>query len=276
MDFGASLAQSFALLFSPVGLLPLVIGLMIGIMVGFLPGITPLGGLALVILLVAPLLPIAFKEPTGLTALGGAVFIVAFVYGTLYGRTFAAINLKASELGSLNSQDLPARSLMIWGLIAGIVVAVTAGVIAATWKPSLGPVERASMVAFILLAGSAFSSGSPASGLAIAVLGLLLGLVGSDFETGTQRLTFGLPELANEISIIYAAVGLFVVASAIYSLDQAGIAKRANAAPETALPSSILKSMLGVPAGLLPTNGAAATNRFMSGEHNRTRIYLIR
>ncbi len=263
MEFGAGLAQGFAHLLSPPVLLACAIGLMVGIVVGFLPGISALGGLALAVLLLGPLQLTAFKEPSSLAAFGGAVLMVSLAYGALYGRGLAAINQRVFESGRSVAGDLSNLSLMIFGLIAGVLVALAAGMIAAAWKFHLflGPAEYASMVIFVLLAGVAFSSGSTASGLAIAVLGLLLSLVGSDLETGAHRLTFGLPILGNGISMLIVAVGLFVVASVIYGLDQAGvIARRITATPDAPLPSLIFKSLLGVPAGLLPTNGTAVTS----------------
>src|SRR5262249_52325223 len=159
-------------------------------------------GLALTILLLWPLQATdAFREPTSVAAFAGAIFIVSFVYGALYGRGLAAINQRASETQKLVAKDLPNQSLMIFGVVAGVlVVAGVAGTVAAGWKPPypyLGPAEYASIVIFILLAGVAFSSGSITTALAIAVFGLLLNLVGSDDETGALRLTFGVPSLAD-------------------------------------------------------------------------------
>jgi putative tricarboxylic transport membrane protein len=190
------LGQGFAILLSPSGLAACIIGLIAGTVIGFLPGISSLGGLALTILLLWPLQATqatdAFKEPTSVAAFAGAVFIVSFVYGALYGRGLAAINQRASETRKLVAKDLPNQSLMIFGVIAGVLVAGVAGMVAAGWKPSypyFGPAEYASIEIFILLAGVAFSSGSITTALAIAVFGLLLSLVGSDPETGALRLT---------------------------------------------------------------------------------------
>jgi putative tricarboxylic transport membrane protein len=246
---------------------------MAGAVVGFLPGISSLGGLALGISLLWMLQPTAFKEPTSVAASAGAVFVVSFVYGALYGRGLAAINQRASETRKLVAKDLPNQSLMIFGVIAGVLVAGVGGMVAAGWKlppyPYFGPAEYASIMFFILMAGVAFSSGSITTALAIAVFGLLLSLVGTDLETGAPRLTFGVPGLAHGIIPLVVAVGLFGVASAIYGLDQVGVARgRTMAAPDVPLPKLILKSLIGIPAGLLPTNGAAVVS---SAPERRTR-----
>jgi hypothetical protein len=149
MDFGAALGQGFAILLSPSGLVACFIGLMAGAVVGFLPGISSLGGLALGISLLWMLQPTAFKEPTSVAASAGAVFVVSFVYGALYGRGLAAINQRASETRKLVAKDLPNQSLMIFGVIAGVLVAGVAGMVAAGWKPPFpyfGPAEYASIM----------------------------------------------------------------------------------------------------------------------------------
>src|SRR5215510_11254866 len=264
MDFAAGLGQGFAILLSPSGLAACIIGLMAGIVVGLLPGISSLGGLVLAVLLLALLQPTAFNQPTSVAGFAGAVFVVSYVYGTLYGRGLAAINQRASETRKLVAKDLPNQSLMVFGVIAGVLVAGVAGMVAAGWKlPYLyfGPAEYASIMFFILMAGVAFSSGSITTGLAIAVFGLLLSLVGTDLETGAPRLTFGVPGLAHGIIPLVVAVGLFGVPSAIYGLDQVGVARgRTMAAPDVPLPKLVLKSLIGIPAGLLPTNGAAVVS----------------
>src|SRR5690606_8987085 len=71
---------------------------------------------------------------------------------------------------------------------------------------------------FGLIAGSTISSGSAARGIAMVVLGLLIGTVGSDFETGRLRFTFGSLEIADGISFVAIAMGLFGVSEVINNI----------------------------------------------------------
>jgi putative tricarboxylic transport membrane protein len=110
---------------------------------------------------------------------------------------------------------------------------------------------------FLLLGGAAFSRSSAASALAIIVLGLLLGLVGTDIETGAARLTFGIGALDDGLAAIDVALGLFVIANVIDDLSRT----RTSGAPATAAPERPARSpwtaaILAVLAGFLPTNGA--------------------
>ena len=71
-----------------------------------------------------------------------------------------------------------------------------------------------------LLAGSTLARGSPIKGVAMTVCGLLIGIVGSDIETGTPRFTFGIPNLFDGIEIVALALGLFGIAEFMKSVNQ--------------------------------------------------------
>jgi putative tricarboxylic transport membrane protein len=254
MDVLAGLTQAFALLLSPPVLAACGIGLLAGLVIGFLPGISPLGGLALAYLLVLGLVGILGPSSP-------AVLMVAVAYGTLYGRAFAAINLvDRVNGGAPATSDRPA---LLGGLIAGLAAALAAGVVAAAGRLHLtlfmGPVEFAAAFTFVLLAGVAFGSGSTASALAMVIVGLLLGLIGQDIETGAARLTFDLPFLSEGLGALEVGIGLFVIANVIHSYRQAGADRRQGVTPERAFQSVSRGMLLAVPAALLPTNGRSAS-----------------
>jgi putative tricarboxylic transport membrane protein len=70
------------------------------------------------------------------------------------------------------------------------------------------------------LAGSTLARGSPLKGVAMTVLGLLFATVGQDLETGSERLTFGLPELSDGIELVALALGLFGIGEFMNSVNQ--------------------------------------------------------
>ena len=153
-----------------------------------------------------------------------AVFVVAFAYGTLYGRALAAVNQSAANRADSASLPKGERPILFATLLAGVVVTAAAGVcITAFGHPiamQLGPAEMVGLLVFLLLGGAAFGRGSAASALAMIILGLLLGLVGTDIETGAARLTFGIGALDDGLGGIDVALGLFVIANVIDDLSR--------------------------------------------------------
>jgi putative tricarboxylic transport membrane protein len=120
----------------------------------------------------------------------------------------------------------------------------------------LGPAEMVSLMVFLLLGGAAFSRGSAASALAMVVLGLLLGLVGTDIETGEARLTFGISALEDGIGATSVALGLFVIANVVDDLTRTSSSESSTAvAPARAAHGFWSATILAVLAGFLPTNG---------------------
>ena len=91
-----------------------------------------------------------------------------------------------------------------------------------------GPAEVCSLMLLGLLAGSTLARGSPIKGVAMTVLGLIFGLVGSDLETGAERLTFGFPELDDGIELVALALGLFGIAEFMNSVNQTGADQHAS------------------------------------------------
>ncbi|MGP0091951.1 MAG: tripartite tricarboxylate transporter permease [Xanthobacteraceae bacterium] len=255
MDVLTGLMQGFAHLLEPAVTAACVIGLLVGIVAGFLPGMSPLGGLALAFSFVGAVF----------SALGPnspVVFLMAAAYGTLYGRALAAMNLSAPVSGSAGAH--PDRSGMVAGLFAGIFVAAMTAVIAVYARLhvtiALGPVELAAVITFLLLGAVSFGCGSAASALAMTVLGLLLGVVGDDLETGAHRLTFGIAALEDGIGMLDAAIGLFVIANIFHDLGAAATDRPlAAAAAENPVRGVVRGTILGVLAGFLPTNGTVVT-----------------
>ena len=82
-----------------------------------------------------------------------------------------------------------------------------------------GPAEYFSLMVLGLVASVALASGSLLKAFTMIVLGLLLGLVGTDVETGTPRFTFDLPELADGLNFVALAMGVFGLGEIIRNLE---------------------------------------------------------
>jgi putative tricarboxylic transport membrane protein len=247
MEVVSGLAHGFATLASPLVLAACVLGLVTGIVAGSLPCLSPAGALALQVP-VAALMFLSF----------GVQSPVAFAYGTLYGRALAAMNLSAPDKADNSSLPKDGRRILFSSLVASIVVTAAVGVGIASFgrqiTMQLGPAEMVGLMVFLLLGGAAFGRGSAASALAMVVLGLLLGLVGTDIETGEARLTFGIAALDDGIGGTSVALGLFVIANVIDDLSRAW-SSESYTAPARPAHGFWSATILAVLAGFLPTNG---------------------
>ena len=106
------------------------------------------------------------------------------------------------------------------GSVATLIVALFAPPLVAV-ALRFGPAEYFSLVVLGLIASIALASGSTIKALAMIVLGLLLGLIGQDVQTGVPRFTFGVRELFNGVNFVSVAVGVFGVAEILRNLEKA-------------------------------------------------------
>jgi len=208
-----------------INLLWCFIGVLIGNMVGVLPGMGPLATISI-------LLPLTF----GMKPVGAIVMLGAVMYGAQYGGAICSIllNLPCHPPHAVTCLDgFPMTKQGRGGVALGVTV--MASFVGASWgitemiflSPLLvrvalqfGPAEICSLMLLGLLAGSTLARGSPLKGVAMTVLGLMLGIVGSDIETGAERFTFGLTELDDGIELIALALGLFGIAEFMNSVNQ--------------------------------------------------------
>src|SRR5690606_37868645 len=91
----------------------------------------------------------------------------------------------------------------------------------AEYALEFGSADYFALMVLGLVAASAMSEGSAAKGLAMVVVGIILGTVGMDIYSGTTRFNFGILELGNGISMAALAMGLFGIAEVIFSLRSA-------------------------------------------------------
>ncbi len=100
----------------------------------------------------------------------------------------------------------------------GIIIMMLFSPIIVEYALKFGPAEYFSMMVLGLVAASAITTGPPVKGIAMVVLGLLLGCIGSDLETGVARFAFDIPELYDGIQLTVIAMGLFGVTEVIASI----------------------------------------------------------
>jgi putative tricarboxylic transport membrane protein len=206
------------------------IGVFLGTLIGVLPGIGALAAISL-------LLPVTYH----MDAASSIVMLAGVYYGAEYGGSTASIllNLPGTASNAVTCLDghpmakqgragVALFTTTIASFIGG-VIGILALIIFAPYITSIGlkfgPTEYFSMMVLGLIAASTLASGSPAKGLAMVTLGLLLGTAGTDVNSGMTRFDFNIPELSDGINLVALAMGLFGIAEIISSITRVRDAK---------------------------------------------------
>src|SRR5262245_22183634 len=225
MDILANLAHGFSVALSPGVFWYAVLGCVVGTLVGVLPGLGPLAGMSL-------LLPLTFGiSPTNAIVLLGGIY-----YGAMYGGSTTSILMRipgeaASVMTCIDGYEMtrkgragPALAIAALGsYVAGTVSVIGLMLLApplANFALRFGPPEYFALLLLGLLALAYMSGGSILKSLAMATLGLLLGMIGIDPMTGFFRFSYGLVELGDGIGVVPVAVGLFGLSEILLTAGQ--------------------------------------------------------
>ena len=220
-----NLALGFSVALQPPVLLYAFVGCVVGTLVGVLPGVGPLAGISL-------LLPATF----GLTATNAIVMLAGIYYGAMYGGSTTSILMRipgeaASVMTCIDGYALARKGragaalaiAAIGSFIAGTVSVVALMLLApplANFALRFGPPEYFALLLLGLLVLAYMSGGSMVKSLAMAVLGLLLGMIGIDQMSGFFRFSYGVVELGDGLGVVPIAVGLFGIAEVLATAGQ--------------------------------------------------------
>jgi putative tricarboxylic transport membrane protein len=271
MELLDSLMLGFSTAVTPTNLLFCLIGALLGTLIGVLPGIGPTATLAI-------LLPVTFFLPP----LAALIMLAGIFYGAQYGGSTTAIlvNLPGEASSVVTAIDgyemakqgragaalaIAALGSFFAGTVSTIGLAVM-GPTLAGFALSFGPAEYFSLTIFGLLCATVLASGSVINAIAMICIGLVLGWVGTDVSSGSERLTFGAVELFDGIEFVVIAVGLFGIAEIIVNLEtpelRGLIATKISRLWPTredfrkAWPAVLRGTGLGMFLGILPGGGA--------------------
>jgi len=202
------------------------IGVFLGTAIGVLPGIGPLATIAM-------LLPITYQLSDPTTAL---IMLAGIYYGSQYGGSTTAIlvNLpgeSASVVTVLDGYQMARQGRAGPALAIAAIGSFFAGTVStfmlAAFAPPLaeiafkfGPAEYFSLMVLGLVAAVVLANGSVVKALAMVVLGLLLGMIGTDVNSGVARFSFDIPELTDGVEFAVVAMGMFGFAEIILNLEQ--------------------------------------------------------
>ena len=272
MELFDHLAMGFGVAFTTQNLMYAFIGCLLGTLIGVLPGIGPVATIAM-------LLPATYALPP----VAALIMLAGIYYGAQYGGSTTAIlvNLpgeSSSVVTVIDGYQMARKgragpALAAAGLGSFFAGCVGTLILAAFAVPltevafKFGPAEYFSLMILGLIGAVVLASGSLLKALAMIVLGLLLGMVGTDVNSGVPRFTFDIPELSDGISFVVIAMGVFGYGEIISNLSH-GEEKREVFTGEVhglmptkedfknMVPAVLRGTALGSVLGILPGGGA--------------------
>ncbi|SMG20051.1 MULTISPECIES: tripartite tricarboxylate transporter permease [unclassified Paracoccus (in: a-proteobacteria)] len=224
MDLISNLALGFSVASSFANLAFCLIGVLLGTLIGVLPGIGATATIAM-------LLPITFQ----LEPVSSLIMLAGIYYGAQYGGSTTAILINmpgesSSAVTAIDGYQMARKGRAGTALAVAALGSFFAGTVStflvAIFAPPLtevalkfGAAEYFSLMVMGLVMSVALAHGSVVKALAMVVLGLLLGLVGTDIYTGAPRFTMGITQYADGLNFVAVAVGVFGIAEILRNLE---------------------------------------------------------
>jgi len=272
MDLLSNLSLGFETAFTLQNLAYCFIGCVLGTLIGVLPGLGPIATIAM-------LLPATYALPP----IAALIMLAGIYYGAQYGGSTTAILINipgesSSVVTAIDGYQMARNgragvALFTAGMgsfFAGCVATLVLAAFAAPLSElafKFGPAEYFSLMVLGLIGAVVLASGSLIKAIAMIVLGLLLGLVGTDVNSGTSRYAFDIPQLTDGLGFVAVAMGLFGFAEIMLNLEQKEaretfLKKVTNLWPSKSdfkrMIAPILRgTLLGSVLGILPGGGAA-------------------
>jgi putative tricarboxylic transport membrane protein len=275
MDLLTNLATGFSVALTPANLGFCLLGALIGTLVGVLPGIAPITTIAI-------LLPFTFSLPPA----SSLIMLAGIFYGAQYGGSTTAIlvNVPGESSAIVTCLDghqmakqgragpalaIAAIGSFIAGTLATVVIATASAPM--TWLAlKFNAAEYFSLMVLGLTGAVVLAHGAPDKAVAMVLVGLLLGLVGIDVNSGSPRMTFDIPDLGDGIGFVPIAIGMFGIAELAVTLgkpqDRSLLSfKLSNLWPTRAdmrasMPAILRGTAIGSILGVLPGGGAALSS----------------
>ena len=272
MELLDNLALGFTTAMTLQNLLYCFIGCLLGTMIGVLPGLGPIATIAM-------LLPATYALPP----IAALIMLAGIYYGAQYGGSTTAILVNipgesSSVVTAIDGYQMARRGRagvalftagfgsFFAGCVATLVLAAFAAPLAEV-AFKFGPAEYFSLMVLGLIGAVVLASGSLVKAIGMIVLGLLLGLIGTDVNSGTARYSFDIPELTDGIGFVAIAMGVFGFAEIMNNLEQKEkretfLDKVTSLWPgkedfKRMIPSILRGTSIGSILGVLPGGGAA-------------------
>ena len=224
MDLLSHLSLGFGVALTPINLMYAFIGALLGTLIGVLPGIGPVATIAM-------LLPTTYA----LQPVSALIMLAGIYYGAQYGGSTTSILINmpgetSSAVTCLDGYQMARKGqagaalsiAAIGSFFAGCVATVLVAAVSTPLSElalKFGPAEYFSLMALGLIGATVLAHGSLIKAIAMVILGLLLGIVGTDVNSGVARFDFGIPELSDGIGVVSVAMGLFGFSEIIMNLE---------------------------------------------------------
>src|SRR4051812_8209493 len=268
MDVLHNLSFGFSHALTIHNLMFCAIGCTVGTLVGLLPGLGPLATISI-------LLPLTYSIPTG----GALIMLAGIYYGAQYGDSVSAITMKIPHASSIvacidgyamtvkGQTGLALFTAGVSSFIGGTVAIVVLTFLAPTLGEVaflFGPADYCALMLVGFVCVSFVTTGSLLNGMAMCLIGVLLGSIGTDVNSGMQRFTLDLPFLADGVGLVSIALGCFGIAEITKNLDEKNERTPFNGAiklmptwPEfkRIIPSALRGGAIGSFLGILPGGG---------------------
>ena len=272
MELLNNLALGFGVAFTLQNLLYALFGALLGTLIGVLPGLGPVATIAM-------LLPSIYA----LDATPALIMLAGIYYGAQYGGSTTAILINvpgesSSVVTAIDGYKMARKGRAGAALAAAGIGSFFAGSVAtmivAAFAPPLtelafkfGPAEYFSLMVLGLIGAVVLASGSLLKAVAMILLGLLMGLVGTDVNSGVARYSFDIPELTDGINFVVIAMGVFGYGEIIANLSKSDEDREVFTAKVQGLfptaqdfkrmfPAMLRGTALGSSLGILPGGGA--------------------
>ena len=272
MDLLNNLALGFSTALTFQNLMYCFLGCLLGTLIGILPGLGPIATIAM-------LLPATYALPP----IAALIMLAGIYYGAQYGGSTTAILLNipgetSSVVTAIDGYQMARRGRAGVALFTAGMGSFFAGCVAtfilATFAAPLsqlafkfGPAEYFSLMVLGLIGAVVLASGSLIKAIGMIILGLLMGLVGTDVNSGVSRYAFDVPELSDGIGFVSIAMGVFGFAEIMMNLEQkekreSFLNKVTTLIPtwsdiKRMVPAILRGTTIGSLLGILPGGGAA-------------------
>lgn len=278
--------NAIQLVFDPITLLIMLLGVFVGVLIGALPGLGSVVGITVC-------LPFTFgMEPVQAIALLLAVYV-----GTVYGGSISAVLINTPgtpQAAATAMEGYPMHqrgeggSAIGWATIASVIggtfsclILIVAAPQIAKFALRFGPIETFALIFLGLTCICSVSAGNLAKGLISGLIGLTLATVGSDPISGDLRFTFDIFSLSSGITLIPVIVGVFALSEVLVQIDQNSTSTGSEIPKGTRIVFPTFKqlkerwvvilksSAIGTAVGVLPGTGAATAAFMAYGEAQR-------